>query len=57
MERVLRNSNKVLVDTPNGGTAPIVLPPDILRGRNQAQQPAPAPAPAQATQPQAGAAQ
>jgi membrane protease subunit HflK len=34
MERILRNSNKVVVDTPKGGTAPIVLPPDLLRGRN-----------------------
>jgi membrane protease subunit HflK len=55
MERVLRNSNKVLIDTPEGGTAPIVLPPDLLRGRGQQAQPAPAPA--QAAQPQAGAAQ
>ena len=35
MERILRNSNKVLVDTAKGGTAPIVLPPDLLRGRTQ----------------------
>jgi membrane protease subunit HflK len=35
MERILRNSNKVVVDTPKGGTAPIVLPPDLLRGRSQ----------------------
>jgi membrane protease subunit HflK len=33
MERILRNSNKVVVDTPKGGTAPIVLPPDLLRSR------------------------
>jgi membrane protease subunit HflK len=57
MERVLRNSNKVLIDTPEGGTAPIVLPPDLLRGRGQAQQPAPAPASATAPQASAGAAQ
>jgi membrane protease subunit HflK len=42
MERILRNSNKVVVDTPRGGTAPIVLPPDLLRSRTQ-----PQPAPAQ----------
>ena len=34
MERILRNSSKVVVDTAKGGTAPIVLPPDVLRGRN-----------------------
>jgi membrane protease subunit HflK len=34
MERILRNSNKVVIDTPKGGTAPIVLPPDILKGRS-----------------------
>ena len=31
MERILRRSNKVVIDTPKGGTAPIVLPPDLLR--------------------------
>ncbi|OYX31609.1 MAG: HflK protein [Caulobacterales bacterium 32-69-10] len=36
MERILRNSNKVVIDTPAGGTAPIVLPPDLLRSRTQA---------------------
>ena len=36
MERILRNSNKVVVDTPKGGTAPIVLPPDLLRSRTAA---------------------
>jgi membrane protease subunit HflK len=35
MERILRNSNKVMIDTPKGGTAPIVLPPDLLKGRSQ----------------------
>ena len=45
MERILRNSNKVVVDTAKGGTAPIVLPPDILRGRSAATAPA-APPPA-----------
>jgi membrane protease subunit HflK len=33
MERILRNSTKVMIDTPKGGTAPIVLPPDLLRNR------------------------
>jgi membrane protease subunit HflK len=51
MERILRNSNKVVVDTPAGGTAPIVLPPDLLRGRA-----APAPAPAAQPAPAAEAA-
>ena len=50
MERVLRNSNKVLVDG-KGGTAPIVLPPDLIRPRAAApvvvQAPAAAAAPAQ----------
>jgi membrane protease subunit HflK len=36
MERILRRSNKVIVDTGKGGTAPIVLPPDVLRGRDAA---------------------
>jgi len=58
MERILRNSNKVLIDTPDGGTAPIVLPPDLLRGRAQAAPAVTAPAPAQApAQPATGAAQ
>lgn len=58
MERVLRNSNKVIVDN-NGSGAPIILPPELFRPR---QQPtgeaspvppvvaAPAPAPAQGAQ-------
>ncbi len=53
MERILRNSNKVMVDTAPGSTAPIVLPPDVLRRPAQAQAaPAPAaqPAPAQPAQ-------
>lgn len=59
MERILRNSNKVVIDTPKGGTAPIVLPPDLLKSRQppapapaqpQTAQPAPAPAPAQGGQ-------
>ena len=48
MERILRNSNKVVVDTPKGSTAPIVLPPDILRDRRGAVVTAPAPAQPQA---------
>jgi membrane protease subunit HflK len=32
MERVLRNSNKVIVDG-NGTTAPVILPPDLFRNR------------------------
>jgi membrane protease subunit HflK len=44
MERILRNSNKVVVDTGKTGTAPIVLPPDILRGRSATPPATPAPA-------------
>lgn len=43
MERILRNSNKVMIDTPKGGTAPIVLPPDLLRGRSAVPAATPAP--------------
>ena len=43
MERILRNSNKVGIDTPKGGTAPIVLPPDLLRSRSATPPAAPAP--------------
>jgi membrane protease subunit HflK len=32
MERVLRQSNKVIVDS-NGASAPIILPPDVFRPR------------------------
>ncbi len=55
MQRVLANSNKVIVDTPKGSTAPIVLPPDIFRHGDPAPQPAPSPAPA--AQPQSGGSQ
>jgi membrane protease subunit HflK len=50
MQRVLSASNKVIVDTPKGSTAPIVLPPDIFRHGDptQAQTPPSTPAPAQA---------
>jgi membrane protease subunit HflK len=44
MERILRNSNKVVIDTPRGGTAPIVLPPDLLRSRSATPPATPAPA-------------
>ena len=40
MERILRRSNKVIVDAGKGGTAPIVLPPDILRSPAAARAPA-----------------
>jgi membrane protease subunit HflK len=40
MERILRRSNKVVIDTPKGGTAPIVLPPDLLRKPDVAAAPA-----------------
>lgn len=40
MQRVLSASNKVIVDTPKGSTAPIVLPSDIFRHGDP---PAPAP--------------
>jgi membrane protease subunit HflK len=44
MERVLRNTKKVIVDS-KGATAPIILPPDAFRPKS-ADQPAPAqPAP------------
>ena len=57
MERVLRNSNKVVIDG-KGGTAPIVLPSDLLRPRQAAPPPAPPPPQPQAqAQPSAGAAQ
>jgi membrane protease subunit HflK len=49
MERILRNSNKVMIDTPKGGTAPIVLPPDLLRGRSATPPATPAPAATPAT--------
>jgi membrane protease subunit HflK len=58
MERVLRDSNKVVVDTGRGGAgAPIILPPEVFRGAAGRTAPPPAqtpPAP-QAT-PQTGAA-
>ncbi len=37
MQRVLSASNKVIVDTPKGSTAPIILPPDIFRHGDAAQ--------------------
>jgi len=59
MERVLRDSNKVVVDTggQGGATAPIILPPEVFRqGGARAAPGAPTPAPAQPqAQPQAQA--
>ncbi len=53
MQRILQNSNKVVVDA-KGASAPIILPPDVFRPKTQ---PVPA-APAEPVQPQAkGAAQ
>ncbi|MBX3483807.1 FtsH protease activity modulator HflK [Phenylobacterium sp.] len=52
MQRILQNSNKVVVDS-KGASAPIILPPDVFRPKTptvapqQAPEPAPAPAPAQ----------
>jgi membrane protease subunit HflK len=51
MERILRNSNKVVIDTPRGGTAPIVLPPDLLRSRSATPPATPAPAQPSAQEP------
>jgi modulator of FtsH protease HflK len=45
MERVLRNSKKVIVDS-KGASAPIILPPDAFRPRSSEQSVSPAPAPA-----------
>src|SRR5205085_12010178 len=36
MERVLRSSNKVIIDG-KGASAPIILPPDVFRPKTQAQ--------------------
>jgi len=41
MQRILQNSNKVVIDA-KGASAPIILPPDVFRPKSQ---PAPAPAP------------
>ncbi|MEW6020182.1 MAG: FtsH protease activity modulator HflK [Pseudomonadota bacterium] len=51
MQRVLRNSNKVIVDS-NGATAPIILPPDVFRPRSG---PGAAPAATPPAAPQASA--
>jgi membrane protease subunit HflK len=59
MERVLAKSNKVVIDT-KGGSAPIVLPPDIFKPKTAAApQPTPpaSPAPAPPASPPAGAGQ
>ena len=42
MQRILQNSNKVVIDA-KGATAPIILPPDVFRPK--AQTPAPQPQP------------
>jgi membrane protease subunit HflK len=55
MERILRNSSKVIVDG-KGGTAPIVLPPDLLRPQRSATAP-PVVVQAQPQAPAQGAAQ
>ncbi|TAL33377.1 FtsH protease activity modulator HflK [Phenylobacterium sp.] len=54
MQRVLQNSNKVVIDA-KGATAPIILPPDAFRPK--AQTPPPAPAPAAPQQPERKGAQ
>lgn len=46
MQRVLQNSNKVVIDG-KGASAPIILPPDVFRPRTGAAAPAPQAAPAQ----------
>jgi membrane protease subunit HflK len=33
MERVLRDSNKIVIDQGQGGNAPIILPPELFRNR------------------------
>jgi membrane protease subunit HflK len=50
MQRILQNSNKVIVDA-KGATAPIILPPDVFKPRGPAAPPTPTPA--QQAQPQA----
>jgi membrane protease subunit HflK len=56
MERVLRDSNKIVVDTNGSTNAPIVLPPDVFRQRAPQNPQTPAAAPAQPpTSPQASA--
>lgn len=45
MQRVLANSNKVVIDG-KGASAPIILPPDVFRPRASAQRPAAEAAPA-----------
>ena len=44
MERVLRDSRKVVVDTNGNTNAPIILPPEVFRPQGQAQSPPAAPA-------------
>ena len=47
MQRILQNSNKVVIDA-KGATAPIILPPDVFRPKNQP----PAPVPVAPSQPE-----
>jgi modulator of FtsH protease HflK len=41
MERVLRQSNKIIVDGGGGSNAPIILPPEVFRPRNPQAAPQP----------------
>lgn len=45
MQRILQNTNKVVIDA-KGATAPIILPPDVFRTKAGASQSTPATAPA-----------
>jgi membrane protease subunit HflK len=45
MERVLRNSNKVVISG-KGITAPVILPPDVFRPRGSGEMSVQAPPPA-----------
>jgi membrane protease subunit HflK len=56
MERVLRSSKKVVVDS-KGASAPIILPPDVFRPKAQATPPSAPPAQPGAAQPQPRTAQ
>ena len=52
MERVLKNSNKVVISG-KGVTAPVILPPDVFRPRSTPAQPAPVQVQAAPVQPKA----
>jgi membrane protease subunit HflK len=47
MQRILQNSNKVVIDS-KGASAPIILPPDVFRPKTPTPIPVPEPAPAPA---------